>query len=175
MLGEAVASVLGQSLLPYEYKVMTDQKHIGEAAMRNKLLEAASTEWVAFLDDDDLMLPWHLEVLWNSRDGADIIHSDCLVEGLEKHWQPRPYNLEEIRKKNYISITVLAKRSTLLNAGGFRPVRYPDWDMWVRLGEAGARFAFVPKTTWIYRVRGDNLILKDDQHHHADTRLALSR
>jgi glycosyltransferase involved in cell wall biosynthesis len=163
MLEECKQSVQNQTLKPFEHLIKMDTLRNGEAAMRNNLLQAAKTEWVAFLDDDDLFLPYHLEMLWNARHEGDVIYSDCRVEGMEKHWQVKDFNLENIKEKNYISITVLARREALLITGGFRPVSYPDWDMWIRLGEKGIRFKFVPMVTWVYRIGKNNLIFQGGQ------------
>lgn len=160
MLKECKASVAAQTLAPSNHLILLDDWGFGEAKMRNLLVGMATTDWVAFLDDDDLFKPHHLSVLWEAHDDADIIYSDCEVQGLAKHWKVQEFDLEQIRQKNYISVTVLARKSVLLDAGGFRNLPNPDWDMWVRLGEAGVRFRFVPEVTWTYRIHAGSLIMK---------------
>jgi glycosyltransferase involved in cell wall biosynthesis len=159
MLAECKASVEAQTFRDHSHLVVADDRCYGEATMRNSLLRLAHTEWVAFLDDDDLFLPHHLETLWNAREGADVVYSDCRVEGLQKHWTVREFDLDEIRKKNYVSVTVLARRESLLKVGGFRRVPNPDWDLWIRLGGAGAKFKFVDEVTWVYRVHPGSIIM----------------
>lgn len=77
MLGEAVGSVLGQTLAPEEIHVAIDTMREGSAVTRTRALAAATTDWVAFLDSDDIMLPKHLQwMLAHAKaTGADYVYS----------------------------------------------------------------------------------------------------
>jgi len=61
MLSEAVDSVWAQTRLPDALHVVIDQDGDGAPPTRQRALDAVSTEWVAFLDSDDMLLPRHLE------------------------------------------------------------------------------------------------------------------
>lgn len=63
MLDEALRSVWAQTLLPDAVHVAMDTTRAGAPATRQRALDAASTDWVSFLDSDDLLLPQHLEHL----------------------------------------------------------------------------------------------------------------
>ena len=101
LLGRAIDSVLGQTLTPAAVIVVDDgsvddtkavvqaygdevryvwQLNAGGAAARNHGVKLAETEWVAFLDSDDLWLPNHLELLAEAVEGtagaADIYFGD---------------------------------------------------------------------------------------------------
>lgn len=62
MLREAISSVTSQTM-PCNSLVMLDVEHAGAPATRDKGLRLVETPWVAFLDDDDLFKPYHLEHL----------------------------------------------------------------------------------------------------------------
>lgn len=74
-LARAVDSVNRQTCPPAAVIVETDRHRRGAAATRNAALARVRTEWVAFLDDDDLFHPDHLETLIAGahESGADLI------------------------------------------------------------------------------------------------------
>ena len=49
----------------------------GVSAARNKALEAATGEWIGFVDADDTVAPdWFAKLLAHAEDGVDIVHAD---------------------------------------------------------------------------------------------------
>lgn len=77
MLQAAITSVLEQTRLPDAIHVAMDNDRHGAAATRNRALQAASTDFVAILDSDDLFLPKHLEWLMRHQEetGADFCYA----------------------------------------------------------------------------------------------------
>lgn len=77
MLDEALRSIWAQTLLPDAVHVAMDTTQAGAPATRQRALDAASTDWVAFLDSDDLFLPQHLDhMLAHAEEtGADLVYS----------------------------------------------------------------------------------------------------
>lgn len=77
MLGEAMNSVYMQTSLPDAVHVAIDVAGEGAAATRQRALMSARTDWVAFLDSDDLFMPKHL--FWLMRHAqehdADFVYS----------------------------------------------------------------------------------------------------
>jgi len=63
LLNRALETVAAQTLQPAGVIVEMDQKREGAATVRNRALDRVSTEFVAFLDDDDELLPNHLKLL----------------------------------------------------------------------------------------------------------------
>jgi glycosyltransferase involved in cell wall biosynthesis len=154
LLEECMVSVQNQTINSHVNQfVKTDYYGRGCGTIRNELVNyiEPNFDWLAFLDDDDVMLPNHLELLANEADSADVIYSDVETVGWQKSWISRPFNLEEIKIRNYIPVTVLIRRSVFEQFGGFKRVFAEDWDLWKRLGSAGIRFSYVPKVTWQYR------------------------
>lgn len=158
LLVEAMASVAAQSLRPVTHLVEVDLAKRGPAAVRNELLAASTTEWVAFLDDDDLLDPNHLEVLARYSDGSDVVASHCRFDGppLPPKFCNRPYARDVLRRHGIMPITFLARRSAIEAAGRFGLERYEDWELLNRMADNGCRFTVVPEVTWTYRTAHDD-------------------
>lgn len=63
LLRRALDSVLAQTLPAAALSVAVDLNREGAASTRQRALDAVQTEWAAFLDDDDELLPSHLTEL----------------------------------------------------------------------------------------------------------------
>jgi len=63
MLGRAIASVTGQTVPASAIAVAVDTEGDGAWTTRNRAALTVATTWTAFLDDDDELLPQHLEYL----------------------------------------------------------------------------------------------------------------
>ncbi len=155
LLAEAARSVTAQALAPRDHLIGVDLHRRGPAEIRNRLTRAADTDWVAFLDDDDLLDPNHLEVLAAHTDDADVVYPWCRLDppdAIGDQFYNNHFDRDALRDRGIFPVTVLARRDALLAAGGFRPTdRYEDWGLWNRMADRDARFRCVPEPTWTYR------------------------
>jgi hypothetical protein len=158
LLTRAVASAMAQTLQPQAFSIAIDTGRQGAGPTRTRALMAASTEWVAFLDDDDEMMPHHLETLHGLavETGADVVYPWFTVEGggdplscnRGKNWNPG--------SPHQFPITTLVRTELAQQVGGFT-VAHPsgeisgeDFPFFLALSDAGARFAQTPEATWIW-------------------------
>lgn len=158
LLAEATFSVFEQTR-PVCHVVRVDNDGVGPAAIRNALLQCVSTEWVAFLDDDDLLDPDHLETLASADlDNLDVVIPHCRFsdQTIPAKYCNRPYDRDALRQHGIFPITVLARRAAILDAGGFGDERYEDWALWNRMADNGCRFEVIPRITWTYRLGHGN-------------------
>jgi glycosyltransferase involved in cell wall biosynthesis len=97
MLTRALHSAHGQTLPPDAIHVAIDLDKQGAAATRQRALMAATTEWVAFLDSDDMFMPQHLErcMKWALETGADFVYSWFRLLALRADGQVRDYGDED--------------------------------------------------------------------------------
>lgn len=160
MLDKALASVNAQTWKPFEVIVEEDTDHIGSAATRNIALQRVRTGWVAFLDDDDEMLPEHLDSLYlHAMDtDADLVYSVPIVPQSPTYvrqqgfwWQP--FDEERERIQSYIQSTVLVRTDILRKGGGFwcpEGSIYDDWGMVLGVLDAGGKVSHLEKETFIW-------------------------
>lgn len=175
MLDRALKSVVHQTWPPDQISVAIDHHGDGASVTRNRALDAIDTDWVAFLDDDDELLPLHLErlVVCAQETSADLVYPwfegintdffrvpseedpEVLVtpEGLP--FSPHVESCLRGVSGNFIPMTVMARTSLVKEVGGFddqsKPGDFPtgeDYVLWIRLLDAGAKFVHFPERTW---------------------------
>ena len=155
-LHRLLGQIAEQSHAPVEVLVGVDYQREGPHRVRNRLVRAATSEFVAFIDDDDEITPNHLELLAAHALGHDVIWSLCEVKGRE--WSPDhrcPPHLM-LQHFNSIPMTSLVRRSLFLEVGGFIDDKQEDWRLWQALEAAGASFRCVHDITWTYHFTGHN-------------------
>lgn len=176
MLNRAFVSVLNQMRPADQIIVSIDHDRMGSAGNRNQALNRVGTEWVAFLDDDDELLPQHLLVMLQNCDDADVIYTGCTVLGPSGEEVPAreewgrfglEFDAELLRKKSYLPVTSLIRMSILKKiTEPFQPPAgsdYDDWGMYLKLLGKGARFKHVPQKTWIWHHWGGNSSGRSDR------------
>ena len=153
LLLEAQTSVKAQTFAAWEHLVEVDAVKLGPAKVRNRLALKSEAKFLAFLDDDDLLDPQHLEVLLSyAMFGVDVVYSDCRLDPPGRWPFNLPFDADRLKKGNYIPVTALVRRSTFEEVGGFPlDIDFEDWGLWLRILAAGGVFKHVPKVTWTYR------------------------
>lgn len=156
--GTSVADIVAE----YEFAMYIEHPDSrGAAAARNTALRAADTEYVAYLDDDDVYLGHHVEALSRRLElGPErVVYSDAFEwddrTGRTKPLVYRPYSRVNIMLDNITPlITVLHFRSLLEKAGLFDEsigwTSHEDWDFLIRLSQY-SDFAHVNSFTCMYR------------------------
>jgi len=145
---------------------------LGPSRARDRGLARAETEFVCFLDSDDLLLPDALELLERalreSPDAPFAFGRSLIAARTERGWDPRgviaadPAELEDplpaLFARNFVpSAGTLARRAALLEIGGY-PTEVPyseDHYLWVLLARLGAPVA-IPAFTSLYRFHPGN-------------------
>lgn len=133
----------------------------GSAITRTRALEHSTTEYTAFLDDDDELYADHIELLYKCavETGADVVYSGCVVLSPSETPQPqieeygnfgKPFDPEMLRRKSYIPVTSLvrtelAKKAKFSRANG---TDYDDWGFYLNMLDLGAKFVHLPEVTW---------------------------
>lgn len=147
----------------------------GPARPRNVAAAAAQGEWIAFLDSDDWWDPTYIERMQRQiGDSWDLIYCRLRVvhaEGAEHQGELRPTVGDPIRGdvlKHMIAVgnpvansAAMVRKSSFDKAGGLCELRtlsaMEDFDLWLRMAEAGMHFKFVNEVLGNYWVGVDNI------------------
>jgi len=153
-LERALRSVSDQQLpagVTVTASIALDEDGEGAAPTRNRAWRNADSEWIAFLDDDDLLRPNHVALClahalaervdlvypWfniHNSSGNDVSASDPLRVPVDGHYVS-PYGVafnddlrrELMTRNNFIPVTVLVRRELLDRVGGFPTPGTDEW------------------------------------------------
>jgi hypothetical protein len=129
---------------------------------RNEVLERAGGDIVAWLADDDLWLPDHLEragELFDAGAAAIVNSMSCLVredgtlEPFGVHWRAPTYRDRFLGVENRTPSSAVSHQAGAALAAGGWPTdleRAGDWDLWRRMVIAGAHSEMVMAPTVLF-------------------------
>src|SRR5262245_20302605 len=122
----------------------------GLANARNVGIGECATEFIAFLDDDDLRLPGSLDrqlAVLKASDGAAFCYGQALIGDARRQLPtgeiypltcPQGDIFWKLLEHNFVPMpSVVARKSSLIAQHGFNTelTLIEDWDMWLRLSE----------------------------------------
>jgi glycosyltransferase involved in cell wall biosynthesis len=144
-------------------RLLRNETPQGVSAARNRGIDAAQGNWIAFLDDDDVWAPNKLEAqldaaghdaTWSYTGAVKIDDQQRILGGTP----PASPSVVMARLPSLNLVPggcsgVIAQRAALGSAGGFDPrlVNLADWDLWIRLGRTGPP-AWIPHPLVGYRM-----------------------
>jgi glycosyltransferase involved in cell wall biosynthesis len=143
----------------------------GLGAARMTGVQATDAEYVFCLDADDRLLAGTLSALGAALDGDPelaLVWGDYRLFGDRTWRQLTAPSLDpwQIGYQNDIPASVLIRRSSLLEAGGWQ-LRggYEDWDLLMGLAERGNRGCRVPIVAYEYRQHGVRMLGESATRH----------
>ena len=160
----------------YEGKVSyIHQQNAGASVARNTGIEAATGDWIAFLDGDDEWLPENLkcqseliarnpDLAWSAANficcycdedrKQEKLHTDKALQLLNSKEYFDDYFSAFIAGATGCTDTILIKRSVLIEAGLFTPGQpmANDIDMWWKIAHLYPQIGYSPQPLAIYHI-----------------------
>jgi len=121
----------------------------------NAGLDAATGEWITFLDDDDTMAPDHVSGLvaaTRNAPGALAVYTLArarFADGRTETWG-RPYALIQLYERNFIHLSTALFSRTLVQGGCRFDPQFEimqDWDFFLQIAQH-THFYFEPRQTF---------------------------
>jgi len=163
----------------------------GLAAARNTGIKVARGKYIAYLDDDDLFYPNHVETLVNFLETSEykVAYTDAYRAHQEKKngeyvvsKRDVPYSFDfdydKILTTNFVPVLCfMHERSCVEEAGFFDEFlkRLEDWDMWIRMSRK-FEFAHIKELTCEFAWRTDGTTMTSGQmQEFVEARSMISR
>lgn len=194
MLRRTLESIFEQSMSDYEIIVVNDggdpleipthyfkgfdihtvehKENLGLGSARNSGIALADGKYIAYLDDDDLYGPLHLQQLFQIAEGEGARFVYSIAERVDEDADGNEINrrvefqgstdFEKLISHNTIPVnTVLHEKNLIDETGLFSEDReieqLCDWELWLRMARI-TPFRFIPVRTCEYRRRpNDNM------------------
>jgi len=166
---------------------LIEAEHGGPARARNIGLKATSGEWVVFLDADDTIHPHFLRRMRHiaaRRPEVDIVA--CGYTRLDANGRvsasipPLPLDIDPVVVCSAgppgAIHSFMVRRGRVMEAGGFDETltTSEDWDLWLRIALAGARFAVTPRLLAFYWSTPNSLTRRGERMLE-DSRIVMER
>lgn len=160
------AAGTGLPILPPEaeglvVRVVSQGQRLQRTRAANVGLQAATGQYLLFLDDDDWLYPDHIaKLVQGLRQSSTAQAAHTAVECVNDQGEPTgevfdfPYAPRELCYGNFMPIHAVLFARTLVQAGCLLDESfdlYEDWDFWLQL-ERHTPFIFVPGVSAAYRI-----------------------
>ncbi|MEK6884144.1 MAG: glycosyltransferase family 2 protein [Nanoarchaeota archaeon] len=192
---ESIESVLAQKRKPDEFVIIDDgsnddsldyaksyetqgvkvisQVNKGLSSARNTGIMNTLTDYILFLDADDLLLENALERIMEvaEKTNADVIAPSFRCFGTRQGdviLQPQII-IQDFIGGNRIGYFSAIKRSVLLEVGGYSPRMvegYEDYHLWFDIFKRGHSLITLPDILVLYRTKEKSMYLDAVENHH---------
>ena len=161
---DATSKIL-HSITDKRLKIIDGQGSGGVAQALNLLLDSTDSEFVARMDADDICLPWRFTTAMGPlKHHADVVFSPVIdlkgrlpIPDPPMPITPEAFGLHLLLRNPVSHPTMIARRSTLEAAHGYRAVPSEDYDLWLRLVAAGVRLQRVAVWGVVYRIHSSQI------------------
>lgn len=187
--GQDVEEVISKSNAVGNVRYIRHSTNRGPAAAKNSGIRAAGGKYIAYLDDDDVYYPDHVETLVDFLENSHhlVAYTDAFrvilrlehgTYAIEKRDIPYSFDFDRDRMliHNYIpTLCIMHETSCHGIAGLFDEslAAHEDWDLWLRMSRA-FEFGHIREPTCEFRLRmNEASITRDSRKEFLITLMAI--
>jgi glycosyltransferase involved in cell wall biosynthesis/GT2 family glycosyltransferase len=163
-------------------RVVRHETNRGLPAARNTGMRQARGRFFVPLDSDDEVEPTYLEEMIAALEANPrAAYAHCyarLYQDIDAIWITRPFNPYWQLLGNGVIGCVLLRRDAYEQVGGYdesMTLGNEDWEMWLRLMEAGWDQVLVPRVLFDYRKHGISMSVRTEARFEEGRRMVRDR
>lgn len=143
--------------------LLANSANAGLAVTRNTGVAHSRSEYCFFLDADNLLFPRCIERHVRALDErSDCIGAYSIIEefgGTSALLGANVFDRQRLKRGNYIDAMTMLRRGAIQQLEGFRPIKHgwEDYELWLRVCEAGERLLHIPEVLSRYRNHQDSM------------------
>jgi glycosyltransferase involved in cell wall biosynthesis len=158
--GETITFLEGFKCRENEILIRSSNK--GVIAARNELIKLATSDFVLFLDPDDVLDTEYVSKAFNLLEldrSIEIIYPDVLVHDTSKEnftlWETGPFNLDVLMNTNTLPMSSIVSTRLIKQLGGFSTDFQngpEDWDLWIRAAMSSVKATHLSSVGYTYKI-----------------------
>ena len=150
-----------------------DKENEGVAKSRDYGAAKSSKEakYIVFLDDDDLIEPNYLEMLYYTLEvnqDASWAYTDVVGFGENEYLWKKHFDSERMKKENLLVVTAMIRKEAFNDVNGFEIYErevYEDWNLWLKLIAKGHYPVHVTTNSFWYRIKNNGELAKSKKNN----------
>ncbi|MBW1720365.1 MAG: glycosyltransferase, partial [Deltaproteobacteria bacterium] len=145
----------------------------GLSAARNAGISLSSGKYILCLDADDMVTPTLLEKsfhIFRNRPEAGVVATPPQHFGDQNYiWRSIPFSFYQLLRENLLHASCLFRRDIWKAVGGYDEnmrTGCEDWEFWIRVANAGWKFARIDEPLFLYRKDGQSMVSETQKRRH---------